>query len=194
MLATPSAPDTTGSRVGGLPSLGSLAWPTCGVCATALQFLAQFELTQEVSPRTGLLVLFACPVASCVPFDPTSGANWARVISPGAIARAPTPEGVLGFCAGVELLMVDVNPRDGIDAYDLARIERAHPRTVLGQLGGDIAPVETEVPRCTCGLSMHAVLQLEEGPDANTAINFGGGCGFAFVCSNCEGEARLLFD
>jgi len=37
-------------------------------------------------------------------------------------------------------------------------------------------------------------VQLEEGPDYTTAMNFGGGFAFAFVCGRCPGSASLPWE
>ena len=38
---------------------------------------------------------------------------------------------------------------------------------------------------------MAMAVQLEEGPDACTAMNFGSGSGYAFACEPCGGGALL---
>jgi hypothetical protein len=40
---------------------------------------------------------------------------------------------------------------------------------------------------------MRFVAMLEEGHNAVTAANFGGGAGYAFVCSTCTGKAKFLW-
>ncbi|HEY4460907.1 MAG TPA: hypothetical protein VGN81_41785 [Pseudonocardiaceae bacterium] len=63
---------------------------------------------------------------------------------------------------------------------------------VLGKLGGAPDWIQNdETPRCaSCGNPMAFVVELEEGPDFRTAINFGGGgCGYAFTCAPCQKAA-----
>ncbi|WP_371494421.1 hypothetical protein OG871_04875 [Kitasatospora sp. NBC_00374] len=38
---------------------------------------------------------------------------------------------------------------------------------------------------------MRLAVQLQEGPDPVTAMNFGGGRAYAFTCSPCTGAAFL---
>lgn len=59
---------------------------------------------------------------------------------------------------------------------------------VLGQLGGQPAWLQNdETPACpTCARQMRLVVQLEEGRDHATAMNFGGrGEAYAFACEPC---------
>jgi uncharacterized protein with PIN domain len=39
---------------------------------------------------------------------------------------------------------------------------------------------------------MPLIVQLEEGPDHSTAMNFGGGDAYAFACAPC-GRAKFLW-
>lgn len=80
---------------------------------------------------------------------------------------------------GARIVTVDTND------YNMAR--ECYPirrRDILGQLSG--SPVwlqDDETPKCDCcGEKMRFVAQLEEGPDYETAMNFGGGCGYLFDC------------
>ncbi|WSQ14941.1 hypothetical protein OG604_48530 [Streptomyces sp. NBC_01231] len=67
--------------------------------------------------------------------------------------------------------------------------------SVLGQLGGSPVWVQgDETPSCvSCATPMPLIVQLEEGPDHNTAMNFGG-CGraYVFACEPC-GRAKFLW-
>lgn len=72
------------------------------------------------------------------------------------------------------------------DDYDMAREDYpVRRRDILGQISG--SPVwlqDDDTPNCDCcGDKMHFVAQLEEGPDYETAMNFGGGCGYLFDCA-----------
>jgi hypothetical protein len=71
------------------------------------------------------------------------------------------------------------------DNYNMAR--ECYPirrRDILGQISGSPAWLQDEeTPKCDCcGENMRFVAQLEEGPDYETAMNFGGGCGYLFDC------------
>ncbi|MFJ7243087.1 hypothetical protein ACIQWA_00415 [Kitasatospora sp. NPDC098652] len=88
---------------------------------------------------------------------------------------------------------------DGPD-YDTAREAwtartRRPPSAVLGRLGGSPAWLQgDETPSCPgCDRPMPLAVQLEEGPDRATAMNFGGGGrAFAFTCGPCA-RAVLLW-
>ncbi len=69
--------------------------------------------------------------------------------------------------------------------YDTARENYpARRRDVLGQIAGNPSWIQDdEIPNCDCcNKEMRFVAQLEEGPDHETAMNFGGGCGYLFDC------------
>lgn len=78
--------------------------------------------------------------------------------------------------------------------YDTARENwEGNRRLVLGQLYGEPSWIQgDETPKCDCcNKKMRFVAQLEEGPDHNTDMNFGGGCGYLFDCK--EGKtAKFL--
>ncbi|MFJ8436971.1 DUF1963 domain-containing protein [Kitasatospora sp. NPDC094019] len=86
------------------------------------------------------------------------------------------------------------------DAPDFDRARAAwadrtgRPRThVLGQLNGAPAWLQNdETPDCpACAEPMRLAVQLQEGPDPVTAMNFGSGRAYAFTCSPCAGAAFL---
>ena len=41
---------------------------------------------------------------------------------------------------------------------------------------------------------MHFVVQLEQGPDIETAFNFNGTTACAYLCAQCTDEASLFVD
>ncbi len=170
-----------------------LPWPPCASCGHPLRFLAQLRLDTEVSPRGGLLVIFMCGHPdTCATFDAHRGATDARVVAPSGLAPRdpPSPDALLRFVAGARIETATPDADDPAEAYDVARATWGGPskqRQVLGQLGGICGLITNEAPSCECGTPMHDVAQLEEGPDHATAMNFGGGSAFAFVCGRCEG-------
>ncbi len=82
--------------------------------------------------------------------------------------------------------------------FDSARAAWAartgRPRNhVLGQLNGTPAWLQYDQrPSCaTCAEPMRLAVQLQEGPDPLTAMNFGSGRAYAFTCSACTDAAFL---
>ncbi len=83
--------------------------------------------------------------------------------------------------------------------FDSARAAWAartgRPRNhVLGRLNGTPAWLQyDQTPSCaTCAEPMRLAVQLQEGPDPLTAMNFGSGRAYAFTCSPCT-EAAFLW-
>ena len=66
---------------------------------------------------------------------------------------------------------------------------------MLGQLAGAPSWLQgDETPVCAaCQNRMRFVAQLEEGPDHNTAMNFGGGCAYVFDCSCGAATGKMLW-
>ncbi|MFB8238708.1 hypothetical protein ACFC58_19355 [Kitasatospora purpeofusca] len=82
--------------------------------------------------------------------------------------------------------------------FDSARAAWAtrtgRPRNhVLGQLNGTPAWLQyDQTPNCvSCAEPMRLAVQLQEGPDPLTAMNFGSGRAYAFICSPCSDAAFL---
>ncbi|GEM_PF-557714 len=72
------------------------------------------------------------------------------------------------------------------ESYDDARDDYSGcRRDVLGHVSDHPEWIQgDETPKCDCcGQTMRFVAQLEEGPDYETAMNFGGGCGYLFDCA-----------
>ncbi|MEW2294671.1 DUF1963 domain-containing protein [Streptomyces sp. NPDC006743] len=203
--AGPSAPDALVTRTGGVPLAPVGAeWPCCTSCEGPLQFLAQVVLDGvgggDGDGRRGIIALFACQndPGMCDDWDPNSGGNRALLFPLDGLAPLAQPEGaeeaslVLGAVRTIAL------ERESVNDYDLARKawaargERSEA-SVLGQLGGRPAWIQAdETPRCpSCARTMAFIVQLEEGPDHSTAMNFGGaGSAYAFACRPCD---RALF-
>ncbi len=171
-----------------------------------MQFLAQVVLNNldagASESKLGVLALFACQndPGMCSDWEPASGGNRALLFPLDGLEPLPRPDGaeeallVLGAVRAVE------PHQEPGDDYHLAREAWAarsdRPESsVLGQLGGDPAWIQgDETPSCpSCADTMPFVVQLEEGPDHSTAMNFGGaGCAYAFACAPC-GRASLLW-
>ncbi|MFD0528974.1 hypothetical protein ACFQ1I_21810 [Kitasatospora arboriphila] len=86
---------------------------------------------------------------------------------------------------------VAYRPDPGGD-YEAARLGRPD-EALLGQLGGGPAWLQyDQTPDCpSCDRAMAMVVQLEEGPDHLTAMNFGSGSAYAFACEPCGSAAFL---
>ncbi|MFF2205934.1 DUF1963 domain-containing protein [Streptomyces sp. NPDC058145] len=205
--AGPSAPDSLVTRTGGVPlAPAGTEWPCCASCEGPMQFLAQVVLNDldggAAESKRAVLALFACQndPGMCSDWEPTSGGNRALLFPLDGLESLPRPEGaeeallVLGDVRAVDL------EQESEDDYDLAREAWAarseRPESsVLGQLGGRPAWIQgDETPSCSsCAGTMPFVVQLEEGPDHSTAMNFGGaGCAYAFACQPCD-HALLLW-
>ncbi len=122
---------------------------------------------------------------------PGSGNNHAMVVSArGASPLEPPPAAAhaVGPCYGVR---IETTSGDSDDAR--ARI--TDPEFVLGRVGGEADPVSRYVPVCaTCGEPMRFVVQLEQGPDIDTAFQFNGATAFAYACQRCRGPAAIFVD
>ncbi|MFK0294390.1 DUF1963 domain-containing protein [Streptomyces sp. NPDC090442] len=204
--AGPVAPTTLVTRTGGVPLAPAGApWPCCASCEGPMQFLAQVvldDLGDGVGNR-GILALFACQndPGMCDDWDPDSGGNQASLFPADGLEPLPRPEGgvdeallVLGSVRGVSLVHVDEPNYDQAGGEWAAGDDRTAP-SVLGQLGGSPAWLQgDETPSCpSCASPMPLIVQLEEGPDHSTAMNFGGGGGaYAFACEPCR-RARFLW-
>ncbi|MEU8539416.1 hypothetical protein AB0C52_05345 [Streptomyces sp. NPDC048717] len=213
--AGPAAPDAPVTRTGGVPlAPAGTVWPHCASCEGPMTFLA--EVFPEDADGSGagraVLALFACrnDPGMCEDWDPYAGGNRALLFARDGLAPLPVPEAAGGadgegaFTLGA-VRTVALERVPGAD-YDQARAawtgdeeegngEGAGKPAVLGQLGGNPAWIQgDETPTCpACARPMPLAVQLEEGPDHRTSMNFGGGgCGYAFACEPC-GQALFLW-
>jgi hypothetical protein len=203
LLYTDAPPvDDIATRFGGLPlvpALSQFQWPCCATCNGAMQFLGQITLSDGDTKR--LMLLFMCQnnPGLCDEWEANSGGNHAVVLTitgPMRLADAPN--------AGVIQLNTvygaQVEVHEATD-YDNARLEweKENPgqqRQVLGQIEGRPSWLQMdESPVCDdCGNGMLFAVQLEEGPDHKTSMNFGGGgCAYVFRCRCNQQSAKFLW-
>ncbi|MFD0359295.1 hypothetical protein ACFVHW_36995 [Streptomyces sp. NPDC127110] len=208
--AGPGAPGAAVTRIGGVPlAVPGTAWPTCAECGGPLKFLAQFRLDGSGSAVAGtgrahahVLALFACQnrPGSCRDWSASSGANAALLLPARGLRRIARPRGrsvdveklFLGAAHAAEPYVAAEADYDSACAAWAERTGR--PRNhVLGQLGGAPAWLQyDQTPVCPdCAGPMRPAVQLQEGPDPITAMNFGTGRGYAFTCIPCGGAAFL---
>lgn len=170
----------------------------------------------------GVLALFMCQndPGMCAEWDPRAGGNRALLFRADVLQQIPVPapdehededddedededededddqEAIL--LGAVSTLAYDTFSTTA--DYDQAREEWTGQtdrqlQDVLGQLGGQPAWIQyDETPTCTaCARPMPLVVQLQEGRDHTTAMNFGGGGrAYAFACEPCA-QAVLLW-
>jgi hypothetical protein len=188
----PAVAEAEVTRTGGVPSApADFGWPRCAACEGPMKFLAQVVLDAST-----ILSIFLCQndPGLCDEWDPVSGGNRALLFRRGDLVPALVPDGDETQLA--EVCGIEVKPIDA-DGYDEARgkwsAETGRPEAeILGMVGGAPAWLQNhETPVCpVCATVMEFAVQLEEGRDHS--INFGSGCGYAFVCRACE-QGRFLF-
>ncbi|MFJ9036773.1 DUF1963 domain-containing protein [Streptomyces sp. NPDC102406] len=193
------------TRTGGVPlAPAGTAWPCCTSCEGPMQFLAQVVLDDLRGgfEGRGILALFACQndPGMCGDWEPDSGGNQAVIFPTDGAQPLPQPDGVdeelllLGSVRAVSPVHVDESDY-GKAGEEWSAGSGRSASSVLGQLGGDPAWIQNdETPSCpSCAAPMPLVVQLEEGPDHSTAMNFGGcGSAYAFACAPC-GRAKFLW-
>jgi hypothetical protein len=197
LLLKADAPHPTDlvTRVGGRPlAPAGFAWPLCGECGAAMQFLAQVRLRDaDPSLSDRLLLLFACqaPPFLCSSGAPGSSANFAVCVGLDDLAPCEPPDEALHALRPVDGLI----RRHFDGAYDDARAAVQPPDFVWGHVGDPADSVSGFVPSCpTCQSPMRFVVQLEQGWDADTAMNFNGVTAFAYVCPSCPDAAAIFVD
>ncbi|MFJ5546306.1 hypothetical protein [Streptomyces sp. NPDC093225] len=206
-------PGAAVTRIGGVPlAEPGTVWPTCAPCGGPLKFLAQFRLDESGSALAGvggrqahahMLALFACQnrLGECEDWNASSGGNLALLLPARGLRRIARPR---GRSVDIEKLFLGAThaaePHVAAEAdYDSAcaawAAQTGRPRNhVLGQLGGTPAWLQyDQTPLCpSCAAPMRLAVQLQEGPDPITAMNFGTGRAYAFTCIPC-GEAAFLW-
>jgi hypothetical protein len=201
IYAKPGQEAVAHTRTGGRPMTPrGFAWPVCRGCEGNMMFIAQLRLADVADPELGdgLLLAFMCQndPGQCDEWDATAGGNHAVVVPlEGLALLAPPPKGetLLGAASGVTYHPFDGDYNDARAAWGKRTKKQ---RDVLGHVGGEPLWIQAdETPACGCGQPMRFVAMLEEGHDARTAANFGGGCAYAFACvaPACRGQARFLW-
>jgi hypothetical protein len=189
LLLQAPAPDETLplTRIGGRPlAPPGFAWPACGECAAPLSFLAQARL-RDASPSFAdrLLLFFKCDGTLCAGGAPGSNANHTPCFALDGLAPLDPPDAPEGVSPAVRLL-------EGLrqvpyeSTYEEARVLVTDPDFVYGHLGDPAESVSEFVPTCAkCDVPMQFVLQLEQGWDEETAMNFNGVTAFSYICPQC---------
>ena len=165
-----------------------------------MQFLGQLHSAQPGSDQGDLLLLFMCQndPGLCEEWDANAGGNAVVAVATDDLQLAePPPEGVVlrDTCYGATVLPVSAADYDAARA-GWAEANGQSPRVVLGQIDGEPAWLQhDETPNCDlCGQSMTLAAQLEQGPDAGTEMNFGGGgCAYVFRCRCDAASAKMLW-
>jgi hypothetical protein len=159
---------------------------------------AQIRLDDVEPDAADLLSIFMSQndPGMCDEWDPGAGGNRALVFGTDVVGTAAVPEEDVTLLAETAAVgFVTVESDDYLDACERWSRETVRSvREVLGHVGGRPACLQyDETPICgTCDLPMSFVVQLEEGSDHQTSINFGGGgCGYGFRCNTCIRAAFL---
>jgi hypothetical protein len=200
LLIADSAPPplTPDHRFGGLPLVpegAEFVWPRCKSCHGLQQFLGRFRIPGK--PKLVLLYMCQNNPGLCAEWQADAGGNCATVVPAERLTEVKAPtEGIRvreSAYGAREIAWPD-------DDYDNSREAWSHEngrprRDVLGQvLGQPLWLQADETPKCKdCGQRMGFLAQLEQGPDWQTEMNFGGGCAYLFDCS-CNGHsAKFLW-
>lgn len=164
-----------------------------------MQFMAQVHLPDAdaaLPDRLALLFMCMSPSGVCATWEPF-GANLVLIVPLDGQLHSPPADAThaLRELEGVELRPFAVAPDAEFDgeAYEEARGAIDPRRFVLGHVGDPSGSVNEVIPNCPrCQQPMRFVVQLEEGSNHETAMNFGGGTAFAFVCAGCPNSGALL--
>jgi hypothetical protein len=202
LINTPAAddPHAHAIRFGGKPYApeGMLHWPACTSCEGNMQFLGQLPVETRQGEDLSLL-LFMCQndPGLCDEWDADAGGNAVIVVARESMEPVTPPETgetVRSVCHGAAVVDVEA------ESYEHARENwtgstGANHGEVLGQIGGQPAWLQAEeLPSCdTCHAPMSFVAQLEEGPESETAMNFGGGAAYVYQCRCGTHQAKMLW-
>ena len=192
----PTEGPSSQTRFGGLPSTGSgFHWPVCKTCSGNMQFLGQIR--RDGAETLQLIFMCQNEPGLCSEWEADGGGN--AVVSEGVvdlqIAQAPAAgETLRATLYGARVERVQAERYDtSRDAW--AERNPGRRREVLGQVGGEADWLQgDETPNCDqCRKPMRFVAQLEEGPDYQTSMNFGGGgCAYLFDC-DCGAGGKFLW-
>jgi hypothetical protein len=196
LIHRPETGHLTENSFGGLPVTNAneaFEWPHCIYCKGPMQFLG------KLSTDKGLEQIFMCQndPGVCEEWDPDEGSNKVLVTQPKDLVQVESPaEGEATRNTEYGCTIVEYDSDDYEDArINWAKENKVSSRQVLGQLHGEPAWIQgNETPICDiCKKPMRFVAQLEQGPDYETEMNFGGGgCAYLFDCS-CPNSAKFLF-
>jgi hypothetical protein len=165
-----------------------------------MQFIAQIKLSDSddasLNSRPDLLLIFMCQndPGMCDDWDPNSGGNAAMLVSPGGSAANAPAVGITQLDQESFVVLSHLessgSPEEDYDNY-IASVNADD--SVLGKIGGNAAWLQNDdTPTCSCGSQMNFVALLEER--GGGGINFGGGgIGYAFACTQCDGNAKFLW-
>lgn len=198
----PPANEQAATRFGGLPLNQTEAvsgWPQCSSCEEAMQFLGQLRVTSEAPAGDYLLLLFMCQndPGMCEEWDASAGGNKVIIVpvtDDMTVMVAPDNETVLRTIVhGSRVQQFTSETYDG--AREDWKRSQGESRHVLGQLFGKPSWIQAdETPQCdSCAQPMKFIAQLEEGPEYQTAMNFGGGSAYVFVCHCGPGSGKMLW-
>lgn len=161
-----------------------------------MQFLGQ--LAQSESNE--LLLLFMCQnePGMCDEWDAQAGGNKVLSVSSTNLQLvSPPSSGDVMRPVRYKAQIVVESEEDYASAKQVWSAGKdVSPREVLGKVGGEPAWIQgEEVPICSsCTEPMTFIAQLEQGPDWQTEMNFGGGgCAYVFKCSCGTTSPKLLW-
>jgi len=184
---------------GGLPiapAVMEFVWPTCRSCGGFMKFLGRLPCD---AGGTHLVLLFHCQnlPGACSDWEADAGGNCALMVPVDAMRVIEPPDDGERFSPARYGVVVEAF--DAPD-YDVARGDwpgrsGRSPRHVIGQLQGVPGWIQgDDTPNCDCCQApMQFLAQLEQGPDADTAMNFGGGAAYVFVCQAGNTSAKFLW-
>jgi hypothetical protein len=159
-----------------------------------MQFMAQIHLADaESSFPDALLLLFMCaePASLCEVGPPRAAGNRALCVARRDLALASPPEGAGHALRDLEALrLVDL-----VGSYEEARLKVGPGEFVWGHVGEPAQSVSKHIPQCDqCGRAMRFVVELEQGPNEETAFNFNGVTAFAYACGACLTAVLFIDD
>lgn len=204
LLLNAPAPDehAAQTRFGGrplVPADAPFTWPCCAACEQPMQFQGQIGVEATAEHPAGLLLVFMCQndPGCCDEWDPNEGGNLAVFVPAGALTLAEPPAEGLTLRETTNGARTETQDAEDYEAARRQWCERTGQPgcQVIGQLHGAPSWLQAdETPGCpACGAPMHLAAQLEEGPDAHTAMNFGGGCAYLFQCASHAGQVKFLW-
>ncbi|MFP3891826.1 hypothetical protein [uncultured Ralstonia sp.] len=204
LLLNTSAPDehVVQTRFGGrplVPADGQFVWPCCATCKQPMQFQGQIGVGATAEHPAGLLLMFMCQndPGCCDEWAPDGGGNCALFVAGTRLVLAEPPAEGLTLRETTYGARTEVQDAEDYEAARRQWCERTGSpgRQVLGQLYGMPLWLQAdETPACpACGAPMRLAVQLEEGPDAHTAMNFGSGCAYLFQCGQHPGQVKFLW-